>query len=85
MIVNKENQNSTSNTEKKANLNESLNSGEPVFDPNIGTYCFMQVFDMFSFLNYFNISAPLQSRKTNLSSPKSRFVKLNKKSKDHSG
>ncbi|KAL5968430.1 Signal recognition particle receptor subunit alpha [Taenia solium] len=64
MIVNKENQNSTSNTEKKANLNEVLNSGETIFDSNI---------------------APLQSRKTNLSSPKSRFVKTNKKPKDYSG
>ncbi|VDK46181.1 unnamed protein product [Taenia asiatica] len=35
MIVNKENQNSTSNTEKRANLNEGLNSGEPIFDSNI--------------------------------------------------
>ncbi|KAL5112231.1 hypothetical protein TcWFU_005894 [Taenia crassiceps] len=64
MIVNKENQNSTSNTEKRVSINESLNSGEPIFDSNI---------------------APLQSRKTNMSSPKSRFVKMNKKSKDYSG
>nr|CDS15347.1 signal recognition particle receptor subunit [Echinococcus granulosus] len=63
MIVSKDNQNPTFNTEKRINFDESPNSGEPIFDSSI---------------------TPLQSRKTKLPSPKSRFVKMNKKPKEFS-